>query len=87
MLRVTYYARAISDEPVTEYFPTSYPGNVGIKAWDNIVYCIVNSKADLDDVEDLTIDALSRALNDAPPPRRLFYKRNGKFDRVHRREW
>ena len=87
MLRVTYYARAISDEPLTEYYPVMHDGYAGRKARGELAHILWYSAGEWIRDNSLDLDVISRALNDARPPRRLFYKRNGKFDRVHRREW
>jgi DNA repair protein RadD len=87
MLRVTYYARAISDEPLTEYYPVMHDGYAGRKAREELARILWNTKPEGLHLDRFDLDVISRALNDARPPRRLFYKRDGKFNRVHRREW
>lgn len=87
MLRVTYYARAISDEPLTEYYPVMHDGYAGRKAREELARILWQTKPESMHLESFDLDVIGRTLNDARPPRRLFYKRNGKFDRVHRREW
>ena len=87
MLRVNYYARAISDEPVTEYYPVMHDGYAGRKAREELARILWNTKPEGLHLDKFDLDVISRALNDARPPQRLFYKRDGKFNRVHRREW
>lgn len=87
MLRVNYYARAISDEPVTEYYPVMHDGYAGRRAREELARILWQTKPENMHLDSFDLDVISRALNDARPPRRLFYKRDGKFNRVHRREW
>ena len=87
MLRVNYYARAISDDPVTEYYPVMHDGYAGRKAREELARILWQTKPEALHLDKFDLDVISRALNDARPPKILFYKRDGKFNRVHRRHW
>jgi hypothetical protein len=64
-----------------------HDGYAGRKARGELAHILWYSAGEWIRDNSLDLDVISRALNDARPPRRLFYRRDGKFNRVHRREW
>jgi DNA repair protein RadD len=90
MLAVTYYA-GLTDKGVTEYLPILHDGFAGQKATRQLLSMAKRSGADLLDIIDLTdetaLDAIVVTMNKATPPALIEYRRDGKFDRILRREW
>jgi DNA repair protein RadD len=90
MLAVTYYA-GLTDKGVTEYLPVLHDGFAGQKATRHLLSMAQRSKVDLFDLFELTdetaLDAIIVAMNQSKPPALIEYRRDGKFDRVMRREW
>lgn len=90
MLAVTYYA-GLTDKGVTEYLPVLHDGFAGQKATRHLLSMAQRSKVDLFDLFKLTdetaLDAIIVAMNQSKPPSMIKYRRDGKFDRVMRREW
>jgi DNA repair protein RadD len=90
MLAVTYYA-GLTDKGVTEYLPVMHDGFAGQKATRQLLSMAKRSKVDLFDLVELTdetaLDAIVVAMNQSKAPALIEYRRDGKFDRVMRREW
>lgn len=90
MLAVTYYA-GLTDKGVTEYLPILHEGFAGQKATRQLLSMAKRSKVDLFDIANLTdetaLDAIVVAMNQSKAPALIEYRRDGKFDRVMRREW
>ena len=77
MIKVTYYG-ALSDKPITEYFPIFHGGYATTKA----VASLRKMGVDLNDLE--TLDEAVDAMNRLPEPAIVRYKMDGKFFRVMR---
>lgn len=86
LLAVSYYG-GLSDMPITEYFPVGYPGYAGDKAINNVL--AIAQKGGLFDggLNVCTIDEMAHNLNQARAPAIIEYKKDGKYNRVIRREW
>jgi len=85
MVKVTYYG-ALSDRPVTEYLPVMHPGIAGQKARALIQQIAKESGAhQLQSAPDL--HAVCDFLNAARHPEMIHYAMDGKFHRVHHRDW
>ena len=83
MLAVTYYG-ALSDQPVTEYFPVTHDGYAGEKARRNIAH-LARESGVLDLSEDL--DAMAKAMSRGRAPAMVEFKKDGKFYRVIERSF
>ena len=83
MLAVTYYG-ALSDPPVTEYFPFTHDGYAGEKARRNIAH-LARESGVLDLSEDL--DAMAKAMSRGRAPAMVEFKKDGKFYRVIERSF
>jgi DNA repair protein RadD len=90
MLAVTYYA-GLTDKGVTEYLPILHDGFAGQKATRQLLSMAKRAGTDLFDIIDLrdetALDAIVVTMNKATPPALIEYRRDGKFDRILRREW
>lgn len=83
MIRVTYYG-ALSDKPVTEYLTILHEGYAGQKAL-NTLAAIANGSGS--SIVETSLDALCESMNAGTPPAIIEYTKDGKFDRIIRREW
>lgn len=87
MIKVRYYG-LLSDPVISEYITLLHDGYAGRKALKTITtitdHCGV-SMAQFG--PDSTLDDLADALNDAPPPASIEYRRDGQFHRVLNRKW
>lgn len=91
MLRVTYYG-ALSDAPVQEYLTLLHDGYARRKATTNMLSIAHGSGAELapfmsDELDEASLDALSVVMNQSAPPKKILYKRVGKFPQVLTRSW
>lgn len=84
MLMVTYYG-ALSDAPVTEYFPVCHEGYAGQKATRVIAMLVEQSDARLSG--DLDLEGWAEALNKGFAPASIAHKQDGKYRRVIDRRW
>lgn len=84
MLKVTYYG-ALSDTPISEYFPIKHDGYAGQKAGRAIAGIVAQSQTHLEGVNGL--DSWATALNAGVPPRVITHRRDGKYRRVENRIW
>ena len=84
MLAVTYYG-ALSDPPVTEYFPVTHEGYAGTKALKSVAAIACSCMVSLEPSMDL-LDAAD-ALTKGKPPYSIEYQKEGKFYTVKRRVW
>ena len=84
MLRVAYYG-GLDDKPVREYLTVTHPGYAGDKAISLLYDICQHANSALGSVLDL--DAAAATMNQARPPSRIEYMKDGKFDRITRREW
>ena len=85
MLAVTYYG-ALSDKPITEYFPITHGGYAGQKASRALAEiatksCAINAMH-CDQLEDI-----AEEMNGSFPPSEIEYRKDGKFYRVINRGW
>ena len=87
MLAVTYYAHALSDPSITEYFPVLHEGYAGQKALAAVASIANASQADGGLFAHQTLEEIAYGLSQAVPPSRIEYKRDGKFYRVIQRSW
>lgn len=85
MVKVTYYG-ALSDKPITEYFPIMHEGYAGQKATRAMADIAMNAEAN-SAMSASTLEEISNNMNNGVPPAMIEYKRDGKFFRVIRREW
>jgi DNA repair protein RadD len=85
MIKVTYYG-AISDKPVTEYFPIFNSGYAGEKA-NRTVWGIAKESGAINATALKTAEDISDALNMGSHPSMIEYKMDGKFARVMRRSF
>lgn len=83
MLKVTYYG-ALSDPPVTEYFPVLHDGFAGRKAVNTVASIASQSGASL---KGLVFCEIASEINASSPPVHIEYFKEGKFYRVKHREW
>lgn len=85
MLAVTYYG-ALSDKPITEYFPVTHGGYAGQKAARAMSEIAMSAEANramqLDGLDDI-----AGAMNESTPPSELEYRKDGKYYRVMSRRW
>ena len=85
MLMVTYYG-ALSDKPVNEYLTVMHDGYAGQKARISLIR--IASSAGVPGVTlENTLDDVAFDLNESRPPALISYRRDGKFNRILRREW
>jgi len=87
-IALTYYGKAISDRPVTEYLCVFHEGYAGQKAWTTVT-SIAQRCGKLPEgiLADGDVVALVEAMNAATPPTWIQYERDGNFDRITRRHW
>lgn len=90
MLSCTYYG-ALSDRPITEYFPVTHGGYAGTKAIKSLSDIAKSSHADFNfpqetDVTE-SIDKFAVLMNKAKSPMIINYSTDGKFHRVISRTW
>jgi DNA repair protein RadD len=83
MIKVTYYG-ALSDPPVTEYFPIWHEGYAGEKAM-RLLSRIMQDAGILKRQDDLKNELLH--LNASAPPHQIEYRKDGKFYRVTARHF
>ena len=85
MLAVSYYG-ALSDPPITEYFPITHEGYAGQRAVKALVEIADQANAyGALNAEELPI--IANRLSESTPPTIIKYKRDGKFFRVTERSW
>jgi DNA repair protein RadD len=84
MLAVTYYG-ALSDAPVTEYFPVAHEGYAGQKATRTIAKILESANAQV--APGLDMEGWASVFNAAKPPSLIAHKRDGKYRRVIERRW
>lgn len=82
MVACTYYG-ALSDRPITEYFPILNSGYAGSKAISQISMIAHSAGAVLDH----TLDGIVNNMNSGSPPGLIQYRMDGKFHRVMGRSW
>jgi len=82
MVACTYYG-ALSDRPITEYFPILNSGYAGSKAISQISMIAHSAGAILDH----TLDGIVNNMNSGSPPGLIQYRMDGKFHRVMGRSW
>jgi DNA repair protein RadD len=88
MLMVRYYGRGISDSIVSEYFCITHDGFAGNKARTLLMQIIWKSKVIPGGYEvDDDMEKNSVFLNQLKPPKKITFKRDGKFFRVTERSW
>ena len=84
----TIYASSLSGPEVKEYFPVTHEGHAGDKA-RRAIYTIASSATN--NIEEIVnasgVVELAKAMNRLPPPKRIKYKKDGKFFRVTARSW
>jgi len=88
MIALTYYGKALSDRPVTEYLCVMHEGYAGQKAWQTVAR-IAQDCGPLPPGLLATgdVNALVKAMNDATPPSWIQHAEDGKFHRVTKRYW
>lgn len=86
LLAVSYYG-CLSDAPVVEYFPVGYPGYAGDKAIKTVAYIAQQGGIFNGGLNVATIDEMATNLNRTKHPAIIEYKKDGKYNRVIRREW
>jgi hypothetical protein len=90
MISCTYYG-ALSDQPVTEYFPVLHEGYAGEKAIGQIYKIAQQNHVSLANVTTLApenaLDYIVIQMNQGFPPTSIEIKRDGKFNRVIKRMW
>ena len=89
MLKCTYYG-ALSDNPITEYFPLMHGGYAGSKAANSLAS--IARMADMDisanGVDDSDwLEFVADKMNGGNPPKIIEYKPDGKFKRIIKRSW
>ena len=86
MLKVKYYSAGLSDVAVTEYFPVTHDGYAGDKARGMLAVIANSANAGSLDSEELS--CIATVMNhQSKPPKKIQYKRDGKFFRVTGRFW
>lgn len=86
MLKVRYYSSNLSDEAVTEYFPVTHDGYAGDKARGMLALIANSANAGSLDSEELS--GIATVMNhQSQPPKKIHYKRDGRFFRVTGRFW
>jgi DNA repair protein RadD len=87
-ITVTYYGKALSDPPVTEYLCIMHDGYAGQRAWQTLT-SIAQRVGPLPAGALLSEDpvAITDAMNAAIPPAWIQHAREGKFERVTKRHW
>lgn len=87
-IALTYYGKALSDRPVTEYLCVFHEGYAGQKAWTTVAH-IAQRVGPLPDglLVDGDVPALVDAMNAAKHPTWIQYERDGNFDRITKRHW
>lgn len=83
MLSVTYYG-ALSDAPVTEYFPVLNDGYAGQKALRTLSGIASWAKVHLPDA---ALEDVAKALTNGVQPESIEYSKDGQFHRVIKRSW
>jgi DNA repair protein RadD len=87
-IALTYYGKAISDRPVTEYLCVFHEGYAGQKAWTTVTSIAQRcGKMPKGILADGDVVALVEAMNAATPPTWIQFERDGNFDRITRRHW
>lgn len=90
LLACTYYG-ALSDRPITEYFPVLHDGYAGQMATRQLVSIANASGADLSGAATMAGPAglayVARQMTGSAHPAQIAYRRDGKFYRVLRRTW
>lgn len=76
MLRVRYYPRSLTGDIVTEYFTIWHGGGASYHAANRLRPILQHIGATLDEIKDTS------QLDDAPPPKTIIYRREGKYFRV-----
>ena len=84
MLKVKYYSKDLNKAPVTEYLPVTHDGFAGDKA-RGLLAKIANA-ANADKLPEL-LSEVAFGLNQAMPPKKIQYRKDGKFHRVIERMW
>lgn len=92
MIKITYYGANLSDKPVIEYLPLLHGGYAAQKASVLLGQLAQNSGADInrsESVDDATkwLSTICEAMNSSANPQMVEYRRDGKFDRIIKREW
>lgn len=92
MIKITYYGANLSDKPVIEYLPLLHGGYAAQKASVLLGQLAQNSGADInrsESVDDATewLTTICEAMNSSANPQMVEYRRDGKFDRIIKREW
>lgn len=87
MIKCTYYG-ALSDSPVTEYFPIYHGGFAESKAIHLLRNIIISAGINIGTIDfSSSLDSAINELNKGTPPREIEYNVDGKFFRVIDRSW
>jgi len=86
MVRVTYYPKSLSGEPITEYFPITHTGFAGQNAVMKMADIAKQAGIQLPSTQ-IAMEDVANTMNRGTPPDEVHYRRDGKFYRVTHRRW
>lgn len=84
MLACTFYG-ALSEKPITEYWPIMHDGYAGQKAMRGLLVMASSSGVALADCEGL--DDITARMNCGKPPFSIEYRMEGRYHRVLKKTW
>ena len=84
MVKVTYTG-AYTQRPVHEYLPVSHGGYAGQKAVATVMSMSDSANCNISECNN--IDSLCEAMSLSMPPASIEYRKDGKFNRIIKREW
>jgi DNA repair protein RadD len=86
MLAVSYYG-GLADPPITEYLTVLHEGYAGIKSASLMMTLGHKAGLRMSDLAGVDLDKAVEILNRGNPPKKILYRRDGKFHRVINRYW
>jgi len=86
MVKVTYYPKSLSGEPITEYFPITHTGFAGQNAVMKMADIAKQAGIQLPSTQ-IAMEDVANTMNQGNPPDEVNYRRDGKFYRVTHRRW
>lgn len=84
---VTYYGKALSDAPATEYLCVTHEGYTGQRAWSTLSMMASNAGLPAGTLVSEDMGAICAGMNAGKAPAWIQTTREGRYTRITRRHW
>jgi DNA repair protein RadD len=84
---ITYYGRALSDAPATEYLCVTHDGFTGQRAWSTLSLMASSAGLPAGTLATEDLGAICEGMNASKAPAWIQTTREGKFTRITKRHW